>query len=121
MTFTRWLQSLLLAAVGLTPIPAEAQPRSLSGFCLDMREPGCMPRYLPFRGLTIDFCEETCTLTNPVNVRDLDATLYDMECLADYDSPMPGRVMLLSQTRWDGRQQLSFIDRHETLAIVPCP
>ena len=80
-----------------------------------------MPRYLPFQGLTIDFCEETCTLTNPVNVRDLDATLYDMTCRADYDSPMPGRVMILSQTRGDGRQQMSFIDRHQTLEIVRCP
>jgi hypothetical protein len=107
-------------ALLLHPVQAGAQPRSLSGYCIDFLGPGCTDRYVPFRGLTIDFCEETCTLTNPVNVRGLEATLYDMECAADYDSPMPGRVMVLSQTRWDGRQQMSFIDRHGTQPIVRC-
>ena len=115
------LPLMAVASLALPLTDARAQPRSLSGYCLDMREVGCMPRFLPFEGMSINFCEESCTLNNPVNVRDLEATLYDMECSADYDSPMPGRVMLLSQTRWDGRQQLSFIDRRETLAIVPCP
>lgn len=113
----------LVAAAGLT-LPfsgASAQPHSLSGYCLDMREGGCMPRFLPFHGLSIDFCEESCTMTNPVSVRDLDAVLYDMECIADYDTPLSGRVMVLSQTSWSGHQRLSFIDERETLEIVPCP
>lgn len=118
---TLFLSFLAICGLVLSLSVAQAQPRTLTGLCLDTREPGCMPRYLPFQGLTIDFCEETCTLTNPVNVRDLDATLYDMTCLADYDSPMPGRVMILSQTSWDGRRQMSFIDRSETMQIVPCP
>ena len=52
---------------------------NLTGMCLDNRKVGCQSRYLPFKVLTIDFCEETCTLTNPVDIREINETLYDFD------------------------------------------
>ena len=49
----------------------------LSGMCLDNLEAGCQGRYLPFRGLTIDFCEETCSLINPINIEGISALNND--------------------------------------------
>lgn len=115
---------LLRYALTILPVlafPAGAQPVSMSGLCLDMRQEGCTARYLPFSGLQIDFCEESCQLTNPVNVRDLDGTLFDLSCVADYPSPPSGRVLILEQTSFTGERALSWIDAVETLAIVPCP
>ena len=114
------LLALVSGMVALGPNAAAAQ--SLNGMCLDMREAGCMPRFLPFEGRFIGFCEETCELTNPVNVRGMDAVLYDLSCMADYDSPLEGaRVMLLAQTGWDGRRTMSWIYERDTYDIVPCP
>ncbi len=80
-----------------------------------------MPRYIPFKGMTIDFCEATCTLGNPVSVRDLDATLYDLSCLSDHPNAGSRRVLILRQTDWQGRWRLSWIDKQDTLSVVPCP
>ena len=120
-----WAVPLAIAAL-LSPLGGlhgalQAQPRDLTGMCLDNLDDGCMPRYLPFQGLSVDFCEETCQLENPVDLRDLDGRLYDMTCLADYPDPPGGRVLILSQTDHQGRSRLWFIDRHETREIVPCP
>lgn len=106
-------------ALMLSALPSVSQ--DLTGYCLDNIEAGCMDRYLPFYEQTIDFCEETCTLTNPVPVRDMDAVLYDFVCQADYPSPFNGRVMLLRQTDWNEEVFLSLIDERETRSIVPCP
>lgn len=75
---------------------------------------------MPWQGASIALCEESCTLTNPVTVRGMDATLYDFACVADYDTPMAGRVMLLRQDGGDGAR-LSLVTRRETIPVVPCP
>jgi hypothetical protein len=79
-----------------------------------------MDRYLPFVGSSIGFCEESCELTNPVDVRGLDATLYDFVCRADYGD-FTRRVMLLTQRDFEDRVTTSFIDENGTRRIVPCP
>ena len=95
--------------------------QDLTGYCLDNREGGCQGRYLPFRGNTIDFCEETCTLTNPTQVRGLNAILYDFACLSDYPSSKAGRVMILQQTDHAGKTLTSLISKSDTKRIVRCP
>lgn len=96
--------------------------QSLNGYCLDLVEAGCMPRFIPFHNMSIDFCEESCKLTNPVGVRGMDAALFDLKCLADSPTPMDGnRVMILRQRTHNGRLTTSWIKRDETLEIVPCP
>lgn len=112
--------SITLASSTFVSNPAIAQNISLNGLCLDNRKAGCMGRYLPFRGDTIDFCEESCRLTNPVPVRGLAGTLYDLKCAADFDTPMEGRVMILRQPDAN-RIRMTFIDETDIRNIVFCP
>ena len=101
---------------------ATANAEGFNGFCLDNIEAGCNDRLLPFYkgGFTLDFCEETCTLVNPVNVRDLEAILYDFDCASDNGVIPNQRIMILKQKSYDGRVETLFIDKHETREIVRC-
>jgi hypothetical protein len=94
--------------------------QNLKGYCLDNGEAGCQDRYLPFIGNSIDFCEETCTLTNPTMIRGLNATLYDFVCRSDSPSEMAGRVMILHQTGFDGNTRTSLVSKNGTRPIVRC-
>jgi hypothetical protein len=100
----------------------DGSAENLSGLCLDNVEAGCMERFIPFYGNSIDFCEETCQLTNPTAIRDLNATLYDFVCQGDDGSAtgLGGRVIVLHQRDWEGKTTTSFIDERETRLIVRC-
>ena len=117
----RLLLRYTLMILPVLALPAGAQPVSMSGLCLDMREEGCTERYLPFSGLQIGFCEEMCVLTNPVNVRGLEGALFDLACTGDSGDIPDRRVMIIRQTDFSSRTVLSWIDAFETLRIVPCP
>ena len=81
----------------------------LSGMCLDNLEAGCQGRYLPFRGLKIDFCEETCSLINPINIEGINATAFDFECLSDNKRPLASRVLLILSNNQSENPDLMFI------------
>ena len=81
----------------------------LSGMCLDNLEAGCQGRYLPFRGLTIDFCEETCSLINPINIEGINATAFDFECLSDNITPLASRVLLILSKNQSENPDLVFV------------
>ena len=81
----------------------------LSGMCLDNLEAGCQGRYLPFRGLKIDFCEETCSLINPINIEGINATTFDLECLSDNTKPLASRVFLILSNNQSENPDLLFI------------
>ncbi len=49
---------------------------------------------LVIKGGKLHGVESVCEMTNPVNVRDMDAVLFDMECWAE-GSPFNYRAMLL--------------------------
>jgi len=119
----RWIFSPILAAFASLVLVGSADVMSaenLTGYCLDNGEAGCQDRFIPFAGNSIDFCEETCTLTNPTKVRGLNATLYDFACQSDSPSAMAGRVMILKQTGFDGTTRTSLVSRYETQPIVRC-
>ena len=81
----------------------------LSGMCLDNLEAGCQGRYLPFRGLKIDFCEETCSLINPINIEGISTTAFDLECLSDNATPLASRVLLILSNNQSENPDLLFI------------
>ena len=81
----------------------------LSGMCLDNLEAGCQGRYLPFRGLTIDFCEETCSLINPITIEGINATAFDFECLSDNITPLASRVLLILSKNQSENPDLVFV------------
>ena len=121
MNMVAILRRLFLALV-ISNTALHASAQSLDGLCLDTVEEGCMPRFLPFYGNSVDFCEETCSLEKPVNVRGLDGVLYDLSCRADYDTPLDGlRIMLLTQMNWEGRRSMYWISANGTIKIVACP
>ncbi len=117
----RFLTGYVLMTLTVFAVPSVAQPVSMNGLCLDMREEGCTERYLPFSGLQIGFCEEMCVLTNPINVRGLEGALFDLACTGDSGDIPDRRVMIIRQTDFSSRTVLSWIDAFETLRIVPCP
>lgn len=81
-------------SLAFTPLTAQ----DLSGWCLPADE--CMGVQMPIGSGTYDTCEERCTLTNPVPVRDMDATLYDEVCRGDWmeNGSMTNRIMLIKQS-----------------------
>jgi hypothetical protein len=117
---TQIIGSILAAA--LFSYSSIANAEGYKGLCVDNVEAGCNERLLRFHadGYTLSLCEENCTLVNPVNVRDLDAILYDFECKGDYGDIPNQRVMVLTQTDYDGRVETLFIDKFETRKIVRC-
>ena len=86
----------ITAVLSLAFTPLAAQ--DLSGWCLPADE--CMGVQMPIGSGTYDTCEERCTLTNPVPVRDMDATLYDEVCRGDWmeNGSMTNRIMLIKQS-----------------------
>jgi hypothetical protein len=98
-----------------------ASAENLTGYCLDTGSAGCQDRFIPFDGKSIDFCEETCGLTNPTTVRGLNATLYDFVCKSDNPSTEGGRVMILRQNNSTGKTTISLVTEHQTQPIVLCP
>lgn len=115
------MRLLLPLLVALSAVPASLPAQNLTGLCLDMREAGCMDRHIPFSGNTIDFCEESCTLAAPVEVRGLDATLYDLQCRGDYGDIPDKRVMLLTQQDLMSGPRTFWVDAENTFQMVPCP
>jgi hypothetical protein len=86
----------LATALSLAFTPLTAQ--DLSGWCIPAG--ACMGVQMPIGSGTYDTCEERCTLTNPVPVRDMDATLYDEVCRGDWmeNGTITNRIMLIKQS-----------------------
>ncbi len=74
------MRYVLLAAL-LAASPTSAM--DLNGWCIANDEPGCMEGPEPFRDGTFATCEANCQLSNPTEVRDMDATLFDVQCASD--------------------------------------
>ena len=104
---------------GLLAVSVNAN--NLIGMCVDMGEPGCQGQYIPFNEASISWCEESCTLSNPVNVTDMSAILYEYTCKSDHAGIQSSRVMVLTQEGWNGIKEKYFVSNKETLPIVPCP
>jgi hypothetical protein len=114
--------ALVVSSAALMPVNhALSQVSNLSGFCLDVKEEGCTPRFVPFTGMSIDFCEESCSLGNATPIRNLDAVLYEKSCIADWGRPDMERVLIIQQTDHSGQSKISWVDQYETLDIVRCP
>ena len=96
-----------------------------TGWCIDMGEPGCQDQYLPFEGNFISWCEEGCSLTKPVKVTNMLATLYDYTCQSDYAGTVQSRAIILTQTVYDDTgtevDKHSFITNSGTFPVVQCP
>ena len=73
-----------------------ASAQDLRGWCYPVNE--CMGEQIPVGSGSYNTCEETCTLTNPVPVRGMEATLYDEVCQGDWmeNGSMTNRIMFIT-------------------------
>ncbi len=109
-----------LILVSFLPVSA-SHAQDMTGLCLDLGEEGCTDRFLPFEQMTINFCESTCTLSNPMPVQGLDATLYNMDCVSDNPQPSGGRAIVLRQVdRSTSSIKTYMIDANDITPIVVC-
>ena len=90
------ITTVLATVLSLAFTPLAAQ--DLRGWCFPVNE--CMGEQIPIGSGTYDTCEESCTLTNPVPVRDMEATLYDEVCRGDWmeNGSMSNRIMFIKQS-----------------------
>lgn len=109
--------AIVVSAFGLS---TAASAQGLSGYCLDLGADGCTSRYLPFNNMSLDFCEETCTLTNPVDVNGMSATLFELSCIADYDTSLQGRRVFIIEREEYGVRLINWIDNRRILSIGRC-
>ena len=84
---------VLITMLTLVFTPLAAQ--DLRGWCYPVNE--CMGEQIPIGSGTYGTCESPCTLTNPVAIRDMEATLYDGVCEGDWGSNSI-RTMFVSQS-----------------------
>ena len=83
-----------ILSLAFTPLASQ----DLSGWCYPVNE--CMGEQIPLGSGSYNTCEETCTLTNPVPVRGMEATLYDEVCQGDWmeNGSMINRIMFIKQS-----------------------
>ena len=117
------MRMILITLTSFFVLASGAHSQDLSGWCIDMGEPGCQDRYIPFHGNSIDWCEESCLLDNRVKVTNMFANLYDYTCRSDHAGTVKSRVMILTQTVYVNTKKVdkhSFITTTGTLPITPC-
>lgn len=96
----------------------------LDGLCVERKLDGCEGEIAPFNGGRLAICGSTCRLSNPVNVRNMEATLYDLACSTPDQRPRvltSDRVMVIKQIGQSGLPGLSFVTENWSAPIVPCP
>lgn len=65
------------------------------GWCFPADTDVCVGEQRPLAGNRFITCESTCFMENPINVRDLDAILYDVRCISDHPLFRGTRRMLV--------------------------
>jgi hypothetical protein len=109
MRFGIWL-NIVICLVGalLLANPAAAQDR-LSGWCIP--DDGCMG-LMRITGNEFDSCDSICRLTKPVQVRGLDAILYDVECKGDWGKRSNRMMFLWYDDVVSKTKRILVIDQH---------
>jgi hypothetical protein len=94
-----------------------AQPSSAQEWCIP--GDGCTgPEPITPDGFNT--CEETCSLRNPVPVRGMDATLYDVSCRGD-SLNYEYRTMIGHYSDEQGKQRAFMIGRFGPAELERCP
>ena len=119
------MRTILMTFTSLFVLATGGYAEDFTGWCVDMGQPGCQDRYIPFYENSIGWCEESCFLTNRVKVTNMLANLYDYTCQSDHAGTVKSRVMILTQTVYDNTgtevDKHSFITNYGTLPLVQCP
>lgn len=106
---------LMSLTLGLTGCLA-AQAQGLDGLCF--QGSGCTGP-VPITGNSFFTCEANCVMENPVQVRGLDATLFDVTCRGDSGTSYD-RLMIL-RTRTETGRTVFAIGANGPERLIPCP
>lgn len=98
------LACMLVVASPVTLVSAV----ELDGWCLSADPCGGA---MPIRNGHFTICEAECRLRNPVSVRDMDATLYDVICSGDSHP--------LSKERWFFSKYSDWQEKEHVVAVNP--
>jgi len=90
-----------------------------TGWCFKVEPGGCLEEDIRIEGRRYYTCESTCTLTNPVPVRGLDAVLFDVVCNGDWGSRIDREIFLKYRDGFD-REKLMNIGRSGAEELVRC-
>ena len=85
---------------------------SPNGLCFPPE--GCMRTQNRIKNDSWEQCESTCTIGNPVKIRDMNATLYDLVCEGDWGK-RSGRIMF---RRAEGSGEVIAVDGFSVQTIV---
>ena len=96
---------------------APAQAANPNGLCIPKN--GCMKGQARIRNGRWSQCGGTCRLKNPVNVRDMSATLYDAHCSSDEGS-VTERVMFSKVPRATGKKATVMLTSYGVLTLEAC-
>ena len=119
------MHAILMTLTFIFVLTTAGQAQDFTGWCIDMGEPGCQDQYIPFYENKIDWCEQSCSLSNRVKVKNIIATLYDYTCKSDYGGTAKDRAINITHSVFDdvGTEvdKHSLIRSYETLPIFQCP
>ena len=90
----------MFVAAYLFLLPLRSHANEFDGWCFPAT--ACTVEPMPIHDSRFDTCEETCQMTRPVNVNDMDAILYYVECQGDWGSPPTERMLFLRYLDNDG-------------------
>ena len=88
------------------------------GWCLPAND--CTGKPMPIENDAFHTCKEKCEMQDPVSVRDLDATLYDVVCSGDDKASDPKRMLFIRQTDFRGIVSASIIADNTTTRLQRC-
>ena len=80
--------------------PLQSLAGDFDGWCFPAT--ACTAEPMPIQDSRFDTCEEACQMKRPVNVNDMDAVLYYVECRGDSGSPPTERMLFMRYREDDG-------------------
>lgn len=109
----------LALAVGIFVVADRSNAGEFDGWCFPAD--ACTGTPMPIQDSIFDTCEETCRMTNPVNVNDMDAVLYYVECRGDWGSPPTERRLFMRYEDGDDTTKALVLDDGGVTELERCP
>ena len=105
----------IILAAGLLASPAYAV--DLEGWCMPADE--CTMRQMPIKGGVWTRCDDKCVLGQAVEVRDMNATLYDVFCPGDAGDHS-FRALFAHVEDHDGNKSMIMLTREGVETLEEC-
>ncbi len=112
------MKKISLSVVFLLSSLSTSVAGDFDGWCLPANE--CTGKPMPIENDSFSTCEQKCEMKDPVNVRDMDALLYDVVCSGEQGSSDPRRMLFIRQTDFRGIVSASIVADDATTKLQRC-